>query len=118
MLVRLPDPQLLRTLSTGKIHAMNASNPHESHINLHIGHEELVIRNRYETLSIANDVLIGLVFLVGSFLFFSESTVTLGTWLFVIGSFQMLIRPTIRLVRRIHLQKVYPQSPADTVRDY
>ena len=37
------------------------------------GQEELVIRTRYEALSIANDVLIGLWSLVGSFMFFSET---------------------------------------------
>lgn len=75
---------------------------------LHLGHEELVVRQRYETLSIVNDVLIGLWFLVGSFLFFSDSTVTAGTWLFVIGSVEMLIRPVIRLARRVHLQRYRP----------
>ena len=75
---------------------------------LHLGHEELVVRQRFETLSIANDVLIGLWFLVGSVLFFSESTATAGTWLFVIGSAQMLIRPVIRLARRLRLQRYRP----------
>lgn len=53
---------------------------------LHIGRDELVIRQRYETLSIVNDILIGVWFLVGSFLFFSETLSYAGTWLFVIGS--------------------------------
>ena len=81
---------------------------------LRVGHEELLLRQRYELLSIANDVLAGLLFLVGSFMFFSERTVYAATWLFVIGSACMLIRPVIRLVRRIHLQKVgaHPASAA------
>ena len=66
---------------------------------LHFGHEELVIRKRYEALSIANDVLIGLWFLVGSFLFFSETLQFAGTVLFVIGSLEMLMRPVIRRAR-------------------
>lgn len=73
---------------------------------LHLGHEELVIRQRYETLSIANDVLIGVWFLVGSILFFSEETTYVGTWFFVIGSVELLIRPVIRFSRRVHLQRV------------
>lgn len=87
-------------------------------IDLRIGREELVIRGRYETLSIANDVLIGLVFLVGSFFFFSDRLMTDGTWLFVVGSVLMLIRPSIRLARRFHLQRLNPQAPTDTPRDY
>ncbi|MBN2680808.1 YrhK family protein [Acidithiobacillus montserratensis] len=31
---------------------------------------------------------------------------TAGVWLFVIGSAELLIRPVIRLVRHIHLQKM------------
>lgn len=71
-----------------------------------VGHEELVIRRRYEAASIANDVLIGLWFLVGSFMFLVPVTVFWGTWLFVIGSAQMLIRPLIRLSRQLHLQRL------------
>lgn len=80
----------------------------------HIGHEELIIRRRYEVISICNDILIGLWFLVGSFLFFSESTTYAATWLFVIGSVEMLIRPVIRLVRRVHLQRMHAGSPGPT----
>ncbi|MFW0110090.1 YrhK family protein [Rothia sp. P13129] len=70
------------------------------------GNEELIIRQRYETLSILNDILIGVIFLIGSFLFFSPKTVTAGTWLFVVGSMLMLIRPSIRITRHIHLRKL------------
>ncbi len=83
-----------------------------------IGHDELVIRHRYETLSILNDVLLGMVFLVGSFLFFSDRTATAGTWLFVVGSVQMLIRPSIRLVRRFHLLRINPQASHETSMDF
>jgi len=46
------------------------------------------------------------LFLVGSILFFDEATAVVGTWLFVTGSVLMLIRPTIRLTRRIHLTRL------------
>ncbi len=75
-------------------------------LTLEVGDHELVIRRRYEVLSIANDVLVGLWFVVGSILFFSESTSMAGTWLFLVGSVEMLIRPVIRLVRRVHLRRI------------
>ncbi|HET8603796.1 MAG TPA: YrhK family protein [Marmoricola sp.] len=78
---------------------------------LEIGHEELVIRQRYETLSIANDVLIALWFLVGSILFFWEATTTAATWCFLLGSIEFLARPAIRLVRRVHLQRIGSSAP-------
>lgn len=78
---------------------------------LHLGHEELVIRQRYETISILNDLLIGGWFLVGSFFFFSPALTHVGTWLFVLGSIEMLIRPAIRFTRRVHLRRYHPDVP-------
>ena len=75
-------------------------------IQIHLGHEEVVLRKRYEVLSIVNDILVGVWFLVGSFLFFGESTAYAGTWLFVIGSVELLIRPLIRLARHVHISRV------------
>lgn len=71
-----------------------------------IGHDEFVIRDRYEFLSIANDVLIAIFFTAGSVLFFFESTMVVGTWMFLLGSIDFLARPVIRLSRRIHLQRI------------
>ena len=76
-----------------------------------IGDRELVIRRRYEALSTVNDILVGLWFLVGSFLFLSAETTYAGTWLFILGSVELLIRPVIRFSRRIHLQRL-PGGPA------
>lgn len=89
-------------------------------LTIHIGHEELVIRRRYEVLSIANDILIGLWFLVGSVLFLSDATTYAGTWLFILGSAELLIRPVIRLARRVHLQRVSAASglPDEAARDF
>lgn len=85
-----------------------------------VGREELVIRRRYEVLSIVNDILVAIWFLAGSILFFSEETTYAGTWLFVLGSVELLIRPMIRLARRVHLQRV-PDArggPTDTDPDF
>lgn len=78
----------------------------DTDITIRIGSDELVVRRRYETASIANDVVTGLLFLVGSILFFWESLSTAAVWLFVVGSVLMLVRPTIRLARRFHLTRV------------
>jgi hypothetical protein len=83
-----------------------------------IGHEEIMIRRRYEFAGIANDFLIALWFLIGSVMFmyplFMYPLLEVpGVWLFIIGSFQMLIRPTIRLAGHIHL-KCIPASRWDS----
>ncbi|MBZ9557260.1 MULTISPECIES: YrhK family protein [unclassified Modicisalibacter] len=77
------------------------------------GHEELVIHQRYEVLSIVNDFMLGVWFTLGSVCFFFEGTLkTIGVWLFVIGSVQLLIRPIIRLHRYIRFKRL-PGSDQD-----
>lgn len=84
----------------------------DASIRIQLGHDVLVLRKRYEVLSIVNDILVAVWFLVGSILFFHESTTYAGTWLFVLGSVELLIRPVIRLVRHVHISRV---AGADTM---
>ena len=88
-------------------------------IDVPVGRDELVIRNRYETLSIVNDVLIGVLFVVGSVLFLWESTSIVATWFFIAGSVQFLVRPGISLARRVHLKRFGAgRDRTDHVGDY
>lgn len=71
------------------------------------GRYEAAMRQRYELASIVNDILIALWFLVGSVMFFSERWQAPGTWCFVFGSVELLVRPVIRLARHMHLQRLH-----------
>ncbi|WP_256728651.1 YrhK family protein [Microbacterium oleivorans] len=71
-----------------------------------LGRDEIVIRHMYEVVSIVNDVMVAAWFVAGSVLFFSESTTPVGTWFFLLGSIQLMIRPLIRLTRRVHLRRI------------
>nr|WP_300501474.1 YrhK family protein [uncultured Rhodococcus sp.] len=52
-------------------------------------------------------------------MFFGESTTTAGTWLFLAGSIELLIRPAIRLSRRLHIRRVRSATtPNDSDDDY
>ncbi len=89
-----------------EIHRERSSDSKEDEdIVIRMGSAELLIRRRYQTLSILNDFLIGIWFLVGSIFFFWSAWQETGTWLFVVGSAQLLIRPVIRLAHRIHLKR-------------
>ncbi len=81
-------------------------------VRIDIGTEELVISNRYETLSIVNDVLIGIFFFVGSILFYFKPLEFWAITLFVLGSIDFLLRPGIRLARRLHLQRIGKRDDA------
>ncbi|PSK98672.1 YrhK-like protein [Haloactinopolyspora alba] len=87
-------------------------------LTIRIGHEELVIRQRYETASIVNDILIAVWFIVGSVMFFSEAWTTAGTWCFLIGSVELLIRPVIRLGRQVHLRRIQARNPGEAAHDF
>lgn len=85
---------------------MGSSTDPDSPLTLTMGREQLVIRGRYETLSILNDFLIAIWFFVGSVLFLYPVMDKAVAWLFIIGSFQFLIRPTIRLAAHVHLRRI------------
>jgi hypothetical protein len=88
-------------------------------LTIHIGHDELVIRRRYEVVSIINDILVALWFIVGSILFFSDATTIAGTWCFLARSVELLIRPVIRLSRRVHLTRISgPDASTETSQDF
>ena len=52
------------------------------------------------------DVAAAVLFVIGSILFFRESTTNTGTWLFLIGSVLFGVRPCISLVREWHLLRI------------
>ncbi|GMA09085.1 hypothetical protein GCM10025886_22360 [Tetragenococcus halophilus subsp. flandriensis] len=66
-------------------------------------HHDIKIDAFYNFLYQLNDIILALFFIVGSFMFFKESTTFYGTVLFVIGSFQLLIRPLILISREVHI---------------
>lgn len=82
------------------------ANSLDAPLTIRMGHEELLIRRRYETLSIVNDFMIAVWFLVGSIMFLYSDLVADGTWLFILGSAQLAIRPALRLAAHIHLQRI------------
>ena len=75
-------------------------------ITITFGKDRLIIQKRYKFASILNDFLIAVWFLIGSIMFFYPDLVRMGTWFFVLGSTQLLIRPCIRLTHHINLKKL------------
>jgi hypothetical protein len=87
-------------------------------VTLTLGNEEIVLRQRYELLSIANEIGIALFFTVGSIAFYWHELFNLGVTLFVIGSVQLGIRPAIRFARRVQLRNVTRGMPHEIARDF
>lgn len=62
------------------------------------------IERNYKVLGLINDFMIGMEFLIGSIEFLPGRLSTIGVYLFILGSFQILLVPTIRISRDIHIQ--------------
>lgn len=71
---------------------------------------EVTLHHRYEWAHIINDAVISLWFLVGSIFFFFSSLQYLGTWLFVLGSLQMLVGPVIRTMNKLHVRNIVKKT--------
>lgn len=77
------------------------------YLELDLGREHIVVQRRYEAIGAINDLLIAVWFLIGSFLFLSNSLAERGTWLFIVGSAQLLIKPLLKLTSLIHVSHVF-----------
>ncbi|WP_025565035.1 YrhK family protein [Psychromonas sp. SP041] len=86
---------------------MNSEN---NPMELDLGQKHIITQRRYEALGAINDFLIAVWFLIGSFFFLSDSLVESGTWLFIVGSAQLLIKPVLKLISLVHVKKIYDQK--------
>ena len=78
-----------------------------------------MLRQRFELLSIINDIGIFLFFTVGSVAFYWHELFNVGVTLFVIGSVQLGIRPLIRLHPAHPAPRASPGAlPHEVARDF
>ncbi|MGI8313664.1 YrhK family protein [Halobacillus mangrovi] len=82
----------------------------EQYVDISMGKHEIFFKKEYKILYTVNEFLLGLWFLIGSICFYFEELKTWGVTLFVLGSMQMLIRPSIRLVHSFHMRKHYERE--------
>ncbi|WP_166423600.1 YrhK family protein [Paraglaciecola sp. 20A4] len=76
-------------------------------VELDLGQRHIIIQRRYEALGALNDLLIALLFLIGSFFFLYGSLVEDGTWLFIAGSALLLIKPVLKVASLVHVRRVF-----------
>ncbi|WP_424931316.1 YrhK family protein [Amaricoccus macauensis] len=60
----------------------------------------------YEIAFTCVDFAAAILFVIGSILFFGDSTQTIGTWMFLIGSICFAAKPSLRLAREIHFWRI------------
>jgi hypothetical protein len=68
---------------------------------------------RYQVVRTAVDFGAALCFVIGSVFFFYASMTRAADWLFLVGSLLFAVKPTIDLVRSVHLRRL-PPAPVST----
>ncbi len=86
---------------------MNTRKHRSTEWDLDLAHRHVVIQRRYEALGALNDLMIAVWFLIGSTFFLDKTLVESGTWLFIAGCIQLLIKPALKLSSLIHVGRVY-----------
>jgi YrhK-like protein len=61
---------------------------------------------RYQVVRTGVDFGAALCFVIGSIFFFYESTTLLATWFFLVGSILFAVKPSIDMVRSLHLRRL------------
>ncbi|AQQ53381.1 YrhK family protein [Planococcus lenghuensis] len=84
---------------------MNIKKKQES-VYIDAGQHELVIKQRYQVLSYLNDILLGVLYLIGSILFLSDVSQTIAISFFIGGSILMIARAVINIAKGIHLKRI------------
>jgi len=69
------------------------------------------VYSMYELIYSGVDLLAAIAFIVGSIFFFYQSLMEAGTWLFLIGSIFFALRPSVRMLRELHLAALSRNEP-------
>ncbi|MGY6211616.1 YrhK family protein [Cytobacillus firmus] len=75
-------------------------------VHIEIGSYKMVIEKRYQAVSFVNDILLGVLYLIGSILFLTDVSQTVSISFFLAGSILMIIRAGLNLLKDLHINKI------------
>lgn len=75
-------------------------------VHIEIGSYKMVIEKRYQAVSFVNDMLLGVLYLIGSILFLTDVSQTVSISFFLAGSILMIIRAGLNLLKDLHINKI------------
>ncbi|MFD2759846.1 YrhK family protein [Lentibacillus juripiscarius] len=78
----------------------------KNYLDIQIGTYEVSFNKKYRFLTLLNDIVLGIFFLVGSAFFLWEPLKTAGIILFIIGSAQLLARPIIKIIHAFYFSRI------------
>jgi hypothetical protein len=78
----------------------------EQTLQIHLGRRKMIISNRYQVIYYLNNILQGLLYVIGSLLFLFELNKTVAISFFLAGSILMISRSFIQIIRDVHLKRL------------
>ncbi|ARD49574.1 YrhK family protein [Sporosarcina sp. P33] len=75
-----------------------------------LGKHVVFFNKNYRYIFIINELVLGIIFIVGSVFFFFETLKTAGIILFIVGSAQLFIRPVLKILHATTLRKISQSS--------
>ncbi|EWG11242.1 YrhK family protein [Cytobacillus firmus] len=75
-------------------------------VQIEIGSYKMVIEKRYQAVSFVNDMLLGVLYLIGSILFLIDVSQMVSISFFLAGSIMMIIRAGLNLLKDLHINKI------------
>jgi hypothetical protein len=83
----------------------NKQTEEENHV-ISIGSLAIILKDKYQVIYTVNDILIGLMFLLGTIFNMLLSWKITGAVLYISGSILLLIRPVIRTCRLLRVKRL------------
>ncbi|MCS0671776.1 YrhK family protein [Cytobacillus firmus] len=75
-------------------------------VHIEIGDYEMIIEKRYRVVSFINDLLLGVLYFIGSILFLTDVSQAVSISFFLAGSIMMIIRAGLNILKDLHVKKI------------
>jgi hypothetical protein len=75
-------------------------------VHIEIGAYEMIIEKRYRVVSFINDLLLGVLYFIGSILFLTDVSQAVSISFFLAGSIMMIIRAGLNILKDLHVKKI------------
>ncbi|MDM5224809.1 YrhK family protein [Cytobacillus sp. NJ13] len=75
-------------------------------VHIKIGDYEMIIEKRYRVVSFINDLLLGVLYFIGSILFLTDASQAVSISFFLAGSILMIIRAGLNILKDLHINKI------------
>ncbi|MBT2687745.1 YrhK family protein [Bacillus sp. ISL-47] len=84
----------------------NVVREQQEDVHIEIGKYQMIIERRYQVISFLNDLLLGVLYLIGSILFLTDVSQAVSISFFLAGSIMMIIRAGLNIMKDLHVRRI------------